>query len=206
MKKIKMYYVDARDGRPADVAPPRHGAVHPVEAEVDYIDRRAVPAVIYGRVEDKVKTDVPGVQVLTDQEYQSALDGFKAREKDRAMSMIRSQRRRIADGGTLFDFEVETSLETRTDRTTRDDVRDVKEQMAEEEISEVPWEYKPHAWATLDQEKADKLLKTIRKHRADAFSRQRQLEEDLEQAASLSEVAAVKKDVRKDWPETLEDA
>jgi len=50
-KYVTAYYLDARDGRPANEAPPRHGPIKPSEnLEVSAVDRRESPPVIIGSI------------------------------------------------------------------------------------------------------------------------------------------------------------
>jgi len=50
-KYLKAYYLDAKDGRPANEAPLRHGPVKPSEnIEITVVDRRESPAVILGSI------------------------------------------------------------------------------------------------------------------------------------------------------------
>lgn len=206
MQRVKMVYVDAQDGRPATEASLRHGFVHPVPVEqIDYIDRSANPAVIVAQVADDVTVTVPGVlEVMATEDYSAGLDDYLAREKQRAVDLARMYRKQVAGGGTYFDYDGQT-LETRTDRATRDDVRDVLDQLSSSDVAEVHWEYKPHDWALLDQAKAEALLSAIRTHRSSAFQRQHDLEQQISSAATLQDMRGILRDMRNGWPEMLGD-
>ncbi|MEF8982274.1 DUF4376 domain-containing protein [Thiohalorhabdus sp.] len=124
-----------------------------------------------------------------------AYDVDKHREIKRKQA--REMRKEVEDSGTTFDYDGET-LETRTDRTTRDDVKDVKEQIDAGVVTEVDWEFQPHEWTTLDGAKADKLLSVIREHRRLAFDRQAELESELDAATDMYDLRAVS--INSGWP------
>lgn len=78
MIHIAAHYVDAKDSRPANEAPLRHGPALPThDIEIDAVDRRKTPAVILGKIPDG--SDIPkGADQLSETEYLERLSDYQA--------------------------------------------------------------------------------------------------------------------------------
>lgn len=100
MNFVKAFYVDAKDGIPATVAPTRHGPKLPHNnLIVDAVDRRANPAFIIGRL-PKVITKAKGVSVISQDEYEQLLSSYNlwreelaAQQKQREIEQCEESRR-----------------------------------------------------------------------------------------------------------------
>jgi hypothetical protein len=94
---IAAHFIDAKDGRPADEAPLRHGPALPAPGiEIDAVDRRRQPAVILGSIPDEA--EIPrGATRLSQAEYLSWLDDYRAWRAERdaeAVSRTKTDMRR----------------------------------------------------------------------------------------------------------------
>jgi len=76
MQHLTAHYIDAKDGRPANLFPLRHGPALPHPALiVDAVDRRAKPAIIIGRLPDTVPLP-PAATVITEQQHADLLTDY----------------------------------------------------------------------------------------------------------------------------------
>ena len=198
MSKFAMLDRNGKVRRVSNVKP--HATALPVE----YPDLSEYDRVVYSIKQKPMKQwDVKQDKVVVT--YDIRERRFST-EKGNRLERIRDTRKRIADGGTTFEQE-DVKLKTRTDRNTRDDVRDLYEQFKEGVRTEdITWEYEPHQWETLNQEKAKTLWEVIVTHRDEAYKNQKNLEEEVnaiegEDLHALSDV-----NINEGWPATLEDS
>jgi len=79
-KYVTAYYLDAKDGRPANEAPLRHGPVTPSEnLEISVVDRRESTPVIVGSIPSS-ETLAPGMTLIEKTDHDNrvaAVEGWK---------------------------------------------------------------------------------------------------------------------------------
>ena len=96
MQYIKMTYIDSQTKKPVTESPAKNGMVHPLDAQVDYINKRSNPPHIYGKVDDDVDTNVAGVlELLSEDEYNSQMNTFLQVEKKHKSGVIELYRARL---------------------------------------------------------------------------------------------------------------
>ena len=77
MKYVKGYYVDAKDGRPANKHNLRHGPALPSDKlKVDAVDRRQKPSLIIGTLPDDAVVPAGAMKEITQQEHSSLLQSY----------------------------------------------------------------------------------------------------------------------------------
>ena len=122
MKYVKGYYVDAKDGRPANKHNLRHGPALPSDdLTVDAVDRRKRPSLIIGTLPDDAEVPTDAMEEISLEDYEELLksytdwrEAYEARELKKA---------REAATLTRADFKL-ALLE-------RDELDKVKEAMAD---------------------------------------------------------------------------
>lgn len=78
MQFVTGYYVDAKDGIPANIAPNRHGPALPhADLIVDAVDRRESPALIIGQLPDGVETP-EALTKITKAQHTKLLTSYQA--------------------------------------------------------------------------------------------------------------------------------
>ena len=78
MKYVKGYYVDAKDGRPANKHNLRHGPALPSDdLTVDAVDRRKRPALIIGTLPDGAEVPTDAMEEITEEEHADLILSFK---------------------------------------------------------------------------------------------------------------------------------
>jgi len=92
MKYIKSYYIDAKDGRPADKYPLRHGPAWPSDAlTASIVDRREYPAVIVGTLPND--TPLPaGATEITQAEHDERVADYEQFRTDFAAAELAKAR------------------------------------------------------------------------------------------------------------------
>lgn len=91
-KHITAYYIDARDGRPANESPLRHGPAKPSETMViDAVDRRQNPPLIIGRIPVDEGLS-PGMSLISEQEHTDMLADYIAWQDANAQRTLDERR------------------------------------------------------------------------------------------------------------------
>lgn len=105
VKYVTVYYLDAKDGRPANEAPPRHGPVLPGESlTVDIVDRRSLPPIIIGTLPASEPLTV-GMELIEKAEHTDRIKAVndwhqanaerQAHERRQGMNLSRFQARAV---------------------------------------------------------------------------------------------------------------
>ncbi|MDT8441954.1 MAG: hypothetical protein RQ723_09875 [Desulfuromonadales bacterium] len=92
MIHVIAYYLDAKDGRPANSSPLRHGPATPhPQIEIDAVDRRQRPAVILGKL--PAGATIPaGATQIAESEYREQLEDYRSwRAKRDAETVARTK-------------------------------------------------------------------------------------------------------------------
>jgi len=77
MKYVKGYYVDAKDGRPANKHNLRHGPALPSDdLTVDAVDRRKRPALIIGTLPDDAEVPADAMEEITEEEHADLMQSY----------------------------------------------------------------------------------------------------------------------------------
>ena len=91
-KHITAYYIDARDGRPANESPLRHGPARPSETmAIDAVDRRQDPPLIIGRIPVGESLS-PGMTLIGEQEHADLLADYIAWQDANAQRTLDERR------------------------------------------------------------------------------------------------------------------
>ena len=101
-------------------------------------------------------------------------------EKEKILETIRNIRKdKINNTILTINYETDLIFTTKTDRSTRNDIRDVVLQFRDNLRDKVYWEYDAHKWVYLDGELSELIWKTITDYRDSMFTRQFELEDEI---------------------------
>ena len=122
MKYVKGYYVDAKDGRPANKHNLRHGPALPLDdLTVDAVDRRKRPALIIGTLPDDAEVPTDAMEDITEEEHAELMKSYNDwREAYEAKELKKSR-----DAATLTRADFKLAL------LERDELENVKAAMSD---------------------------------------------------------------------------
>jgi hypothetical protein len=101
-------------------------------------------------------------------------------EKNKVLEKIRQTRKDLSDNTILtLQYETDIIFTTKTDRKTRDDIKDISQQFRDGIRQEVNWEYEPHQWVLIDLNIAEFIWESIIDYRDLVFSKQFELEDQI---------------------------
>ena len=91
-KYLQAYYLDAKDGRPANEAPLRHGPVAPSDnLEITVVDRRESPAVILGSIPSS-EALAPGMTLIKKEEHDRRVAEVESWKIENEMQTLQKRR------------------------------------------------------------------------------------------------------------------
>jgi len=150
MKYVKAYHVDAKDGRPANEYPMRHGPAWPSDAlTASIVDRREYPAVIVGTLPNEAPVPA-GATEITQAEHAELVksfndwrDAYEQRQLELSAAQERDQRDlRLADTDWVVVYHTEKGTAIPDEwKAYRQALRDVPQQPGFP--TEVTWPEKP---------------------------------------------------------------
>lgn len=101
-------------------------------------------------------------------------------EKTKIIEKIRQTRKELSENTTLtIQYESDMIFTTKTDRKTRDDIKDILQQFKEGIRQQINWEYKPHQWILINKDISELIWESIIDYRNLVFSKQFELEEKI---------------------------
>lgn len=107
IKRVTAYYVDAKDGRPASEAPPRHGPALPGdELTVTAVDRRESPPLIVGTLPASTPL-TPGMQLIEEAEYTARVNDIEQWRESNAQRELEKKR----EGMVVSAFQAFAALD-----------------------------------------------------------------------------------------------
>jgi len=122
MKYVKGYYVDAKDGRPANKHNLRHGPALPSDdLTVDAVDRRQRPSLIIGTLPDGAEVPTDAMEEITKEEHSSLLQSYN----DWRQQYEEQQLQKARESASLSRAEFKLAL------LERNELDNVKQAMAD---------------------------------------------------------------------------
>jgi len=135
MKYVKGYYVDAKDGRPANKHNLRHGPALPSDdLTVDAVDRRKRPALIIGTLPDGAEVPTDAMEEITEEEHAELMqsyndwrDAFEANQLELYAEQMRNERDQLLSDSDWTQLD-DAPVDKQAWADYRQALRDVPEQ------------------------------------------------------------------------------
>ena len=150
MKYVKGYYVDAKDGRPANKHNLRHGPALPSDdLTVDAVDRRQRPSLIIGTLPDNAEVPTDAMEEITEEEHAELMqsyndwrDAFEANQLELYAEQMRKERNKL-----LSDSDWTQVSDAPVDHQAWADYRQALRDVPQQDgfPSEVEWPTPPQA-------------------------------------------------------------